>query len=129
MSDEQSVAVAEPVQETVTRKEKRKKQKPKRQPRYHVILWNDEDHTYHYVIRMLKELFGHPDEKGYQLAKEVDSRGRAIVLTTTRNRPSSRPNRSRPTARTTTSGAAKARCGPRSKPRVDRRGRESFCKT
>ncbi len=86
MSDEQSVAVAEPVQETVTRKEERKKQKPKRQPRYHVILWNDEDHTYHYVIRMLKELFGHPDEKGYQLAKEVDSRGRAIVLTTTRER-------------------------------------------
>jgi ATP-dependent Clp protease adaptor protein ClpS len=86
MSDEQSVAVAEPVQETATRKEERKREKPKHQPRYHVILWNDEDHTYHYVIRMLKELFGHPDEKGYQLAKEVDSRGRAIVLTTTRER-------------------------------------------
>jgi ATP-dependent Clp protease adaptor protein ClpS len=32
----------------------------------------------------LQKLFGHPVEKGYELAKEVDTRGRAIVLTTTR---------------------------------------------
>ena len=58
--------------------------RPKRQPRYHVVLWNDDDHTYQYVIAMLQKLFGHPPEKGYQLAKEVDSQGRVIVLTTTR---------------------------------------------
>ena len=57
--------------------------KPKRQPRYHVLLWNDEDHTYEYVIVMLHELFGHPPEKGFQIAQEVDLRGKAIVLTTT----------------------------------------------
>ena len=56
----------------------------KRQPRYHVVLWNDDDHTYQYVITMLKSLFGHPPEKGFLLAKEVDSQGRVIVLTTTR---------------------------------------------
>ena len=33
---------------------------------------------------MLQKLFGHPPEKGFQLAKEVDQRGKAIVLTTTR---------------------------------------------
>ena len=33
---------------------------------------------------MLTELFGHPPEKGYQLAEQVDTQGRAIVLTTTR---------------------------------------------
>jgi len=49
-----------------------------------VVLWNDDDHTYQYVIAMLQKLFGHPPEKGYQLAKEVDSQGRVIVLTTTR---------------------------------------------
>ena len=53
------------------------------QPPYHVILLNDDDHSYMYVITMLKELFGHPVEKGFQLAKEVDETGRAIVLTTT----------------------------------------------
>jgi ATP-dependent Clp protease adaptor protein ClpS len=56
----------------------------KRQPPYHVVLLNDDDHSYEYVIIMLKDLFGHPIEKGFQLAEEVDNTGRAIVLTTTR---------------------------------------------
>jgi ATP-dependent Clp protease adaptor protein ClpS len=53
------------------------------QPRYHVVLLNDDDHSYAYVITMLKDLFGHPVEKGFRLAKEVDEDGRAVVLTTT----------------------------------------------
>jgi ATP-dependent Clp protease adaptor protein ClpS len=53
------------------------------QPPYHVVLLNDDDHSYAYVIVMLKELFGHPVEKGFQLAELVDTTGRAIVLTTT----------------------------------------------
>jgi ATP-dependent Clp protease adaptor protein ClpS len=57
-------------------------QRTKRQPPYHVVLLNDDDHTYDYVIEMLRALFGHPVEKGYQLAKQVDTQGRAIVLTT-----------------------------------------------
>ncbi|MCU0706436.1 MAG: ATP-dependent Clp protease adaptor ClpS [Fimbriiglobus sp.] len=56
----------------------------KHQPPYHVILLNDDDHTYEYVVTMLKDLFGHPLEKGFLMAKEVDEKGRAIVLTTTR---------------------------------------------
>ncbi len=57
--------------------------KPKRQPRYHVLLWNDESHTFDYVIAMLKQLFGHPFETGLLMADSVDRHGRAIVLTTT----------------------------------------------
>ena len=56
----------------------------KRQPPYHVILLNDDDHTYEYVIVMLQVLFGHTRETGYQMAKEVDSTGRVIVLTTSK---------------------------------------------
>ncbi len=63
--------------------QKKNDDRPKRQPRYHVILWNDNDHSYEYVIRMLKELFGYAAEKGMQLAKEVDSSGKVICLTTT----------------------------------------------
>jgi ATP-dependent Clp protease adaptor protein ClpS len=59
------------------------RQKTKRQPPYHVILWNDESHTYEYVIAMMMELFGYNLEKGFQIAKEVDTQGRAVVLTTT----------------------------------------------
>jgi ATP-dependent Clp protease adaptor protein ClpS len=55
----------------------------KQQPRYHVILWNDDDHSYEYVIKMLKSLFRHPVERGYELASRVDQDGRAVCLTTT----------------------------------------------
>ncbi|MBM4013224.1 MAG: ATP-dependent Clp protease adaptor ClpS [Planctomycetota bacterium] len=58
--------------------------RPQRQPRYHVVLWNDDDHTYQYVIAMLRQLFGHPPERGMQLAKQVDRDGRVVVLTTTK---------------------------------------------
>ena len=58
----------------------------RRQPPYNVILLNDDDHTYEYVIEMLKELFAHPVETGYQLAKMVDTKGRAIVCTTSLER-------------------------------------------
>ncbi|MEI6505088.1 MAG: ATP-dependent Clp protease adaptor ClpS [Planctomycetota bacterium] len=61
-----------------------KANRPKRQPRYHVVLWNDEDHSYAYVIAMLQKLFGHPSGAGLKLAKEVDTRGRVVVLTTTK---------------------------------------------
>jgi len=84
MTDLAAVQVAEPLAEPVRRRRGRQKAQPERQPRYHVVLWNDEDHTYAYVIVMLMELFGHAAEKGYQLAKEVDTQGRAVVLTTTR---------------------------------------------
>lgn len=71
----------EPADAVQVRPEKKKRKKPRRAPRYHVILWNDEEHTYGYVIHMLRSIFGYPDEKGYQLAKEVDTRGRAVVYT------------------------------------------------
>ena len=60
---------------TIPRKEVREEEKVKRQPPYNVILLNDDDHTYDYVIAMLQSLFGHPPEKGYQMAKEVDTTG------------------------------------------------------
>jgi len=58
------------------------KSKPRQLPPYHVVLLNDDDHSYEYVIEMLRVLFAHPSEMGYRLAQQVDSRGRAIVLTT-----------------------------------------------
>ena len=57
------------------------KDKSKKEPRFHVILWNDDVHTYEYVIIMLHTVFGYPVEKGFQLAREVDTRGRAVVFT------------------------------------------------
>lgn len=59
-------------------------ERTKKQPPYNVVLLNDDDHTYEYVITMLQQLFGYPREKGYQLAREVDTTGRVIVLTTSK---------------------------------------------
>jgi len=59
----------------------KKKDQPKKEPRFHVILWNDDVHTYEYVIIMLNVVFGYPVEKGFKLALEVDTYGKAIVFT------------------------------------------------
>ncbi|MDZ4820641.1 MAG: ATP-dependent Clp protease adaptor ClpS [Planctomycetota bacterium] len=84
MSEEHGAAVAEPEVETIRQTREDTRQKPKRQPRYHVLLWNDDFHTYDYVVLMMRKLFGHPPEKGLLIAAEVDLRGKAIVMTTTR---------------------------------------------
>lgn len=73
-----------PVETTFAKPETKPSTKPKRQPRYNVVLLDDNDHTYDYVIRMLGELFGHTQEKAFQVATEVDQIGRAILLTTTK---------------------------------------------
>lgn len=51
---------------------------------WNVVLLNDQEHTYDYVIAMLGKLFGHPLEKAVKIAKAVDSEGRAVVFTTHR---------------------------------------------
>lgn len=83
---EASAGLVEPQVEPIdeAQRQTRRRQKPKRQPPYHVILWNDEAHTHLYVVAMMQRLFGHPPEKGFQIAVEVDTKGRAVVLTTTR---------------------------------------------
>ena len=48
---------------------------------FHVVLLDDDEHTYDYVIEMLQALFLLPHEVAYQHAVEVDSTGRTIVIT------------------------------------------------
>src|SRR5262245_57809281 len=62
----------------------RPEEQVRRQPPYHVVLLDDDEHTYEYVIHMLQVLFGYPPEKGFQMAREVDTSGRVIVLTTSK---------------------------------------------
>jgi len=51
------------------------------QPLYHVILLNDDDHTYDYVIEMLEKIFGFSESKALSHAVEVDTKGTTILLT------------------------------------------------
>jgi len=79
----QTSTVDQPLVETLRRLKVREEVRPKRQPRYNVVLWDDNDHSYDYVMEMMCVLFGHPTEKAFQIAEIVDARGRAICLTTT----------------------------------------------
>jgi ATP-dependent Clp protease adaptor protein ClpS len=69
-----TATIARPVEEKVEKTEKL--------PPYNVVLLDDDEHSYEYVILMLKRIFGHPVEKGYEMAREVDATGRVVVATT-----------------------------------------------
>ena len=75
--EESSVATMVPARQTAADRKKR------RVPRYHVILWDSDGHSYQYVEQMLRELFGHTQQECHKLAETVDTDGRAVVLTTT----------------------------------------------
>jgi ATP-dependent Clp protease adaptor protein ClpS len=76
--DEETVVVVAP------KKQRTPARQGRRQPRYNVILWDSDGHTFEYVEKMLRELFGHQPEQCHELAKTVDAEGRAVVLTTTK---------------------------------------------
>jgi ATP-dependent Clp protease adaptor protein ClpS len=84
VNDDSSAGVAEPTYQDRLKKRARNTTKPRRQPRYNVILWDDQDHTPEYVVVLAQSLFGHPVEMGYQIAQQVHHGGRAILLTTTK---------------------------------------------
>jgi ATP-dependent Clp protease adaptor protein ClpS len=76
--DQETTVVVTPKKQRAPERDRR------RQPRYNVMLWDSDDHTFQYVEKMLRELFGHETEQCKLIAKEVDADGRAVVLTTTR---------------------------------------------
>ena len=82
--DESDVAVAEPIVTTQTTPEHEADSttRTRRQPPYHVIILNDEEHTFEYVIELLVKIFGHPLTLAETLTWRVHNTGRAIVMTT-----------------------------------------------
>jgi len=72
--------------------ERKKKHKPspdkrvEKLPPWNVVLLDDDDHTYEYVIELMGKVFGYDSQRGYKIAREVDTAGRAICLTTHRER-------------------------------------------
>ena len=49
-------------------------------PLYRVVLLDDDDHTYDYVIEMLQKIFVFTLQEAYQHAVEVDTRGRTGLI-------------------------------------------------
>jgi ATP-dependent Clp protease adaptor protein ClpS len=49
---------------------------------WNVVLLDDDDHSYDYVMRMMQNLFAHDEEKAFLIAERVDNDGRAVCMTT-----------------------------------------------
>ena len=65
------VAVAEP--------KVKRKTKPNRNPRYAVVIENDEDHTFRYLVDVLRAVCAHTKEDAERLTDKIDKTGRAVV--------------------------------------------------
>ncbi len=74
LPDVQVTTKAKPREETRTR----------RVPPYHVILENDDYHSFDFVIEVLCKVLGCPLERAYQFALQAHTTGRAIIWTGTK---------------------------------------------
>ena len=57
------------------------KKQTQRLPPYHVILENDEHHTFEFVVESLQKALGYSQERSYQLTMQAHTAGRAVVWT------------------------------------------------
>ena len=53
----------------------------RRLPPYHVILLNDDDHSFEFVMNVLRQVFSFPVEKAFELTREAHEKGRSVVWT------------------------------------------------
>jgi ATP-dependent Clp protease adaptor protein ClpS len=67
--------------ETISLPEAATAQREELVPLFHVVLLDDDEHTYDYVIEMLQKLFLFTRAQAFQHAVEVDATGRTIVIT------------------------------------------------
>jgi ATP-dependent Clp protease adaptor protein ClpS len=67
-------------QTTTTREEKSVEQR-ERTPLYRVVLLDDDDHTYDYVVEMLQRVLVFSVQEAYHHAVEVDTHGRTKLIT------------------------------------------------
>jgi ATP-dependent Clp protease adaptor protein ClpS len=84
MSGEQesATAVVEPEVTARSQTESQSGTTTRRLPPYNVVILNDEEHSYIYVIEMLIKLFRHSLAKAEELTIRIDTTGQAVVYTT-----------------------------------------------
>jgi ATP-dependent Clp protease adaptor protein ClpS len=58
---------------------------PEVEPLWQLVLLDDDDHTYDYVIEMLGAVFGYAVSKAFALARIVDTEGRVTLMTASRD--------------------------------------------
>jgi len=83
-ADDSASAVAEPIVTTQTapRSKTAVKNETRQLPPYNVIILNDEEHTFEYVIELLTKVFAHSLTTAKDLTWRIHNTGRSIVYTT-----------------------------------------------
>ncbi|MCS7046172.1 MAG: ATP-dependent Clp protease adaptor ClpS [Gemmataceae bacterium] len=67
--------------ETIVITKSRPKERTRRLPPYHVILENDDYHSFDWVVDVLRQALGCTEQKAIVLASEAHCSGRAVVWT------------------------------------------------
>ncbi len=81
MDNDSTAVLDEPIVRTYNPPPKNKSQagKPKQLPPYMVVVYNDDDHTFDYVIMALQKVFGYDVQKAFLYAVVIDRTGQANV--------------------------------------------------
>jgi ATP-dependent Clp protease adaptor protein ClpS len=84
LDSENDVATEEPIVTTKTAPENQTDQetRTKKLPPFNVVILNDEEHTFQYVIELLTKLFAHTHKAAVELTWRIHLSGRAVVYTT-----------------------------------------------
>lgn len=78
----ESAVIDTPVcDDPILKRSSKQRVKPKRIPPYAVIIENDDEHTYPYVIELIQKVFGYDKQKAQMLTERVDNDGEAHVWT------------------------------------------------
>ena len=72
------MAIAEPIVETI--------QKTILSKQWNVILLNDDDHSFEYVIELLIDIFHYDVQKAIEMTHKINDTGQGIVDVTTKER-------------------------------------------
>ena len=79
MTDQMAVTLETPPKPKRRERKRPAGAKPKKQPPYAVVVFNDDLHTFDYVIETFRKVFGYPTEKCLSLALDIHKAGRSIV--------------------------------------------------
>jgi len=69
---------------SAARRQQERSSNPKPQPPYAVVVFNDNVHSFQYVVEVFSKVFGYPTEKSFTLALQIHVEGKGIVWSGTR---------------------------------------------
>jgi ATP-dependent Clp protease adaptor protein ClpS len=73
-----------PETQVVTRTKPKQRAETRKIPPYHVILENDDHHSFPFVVEVLCKAMGFTEERAIQLTNEAHTKGRCVVWTGTK---------------------------------------------